>query len=205
MSQFIAGFENGSSPSTVGGTGTAIKYFPFIPGPSIGVASTSTYQLAIPGANRLNGQSFTVTLCGEVSTDPLIACPSINVTLAAVTLPGTGSTSGMLANPIVLGTLGSTAAGNAFGDSFRMIFNLYGGNLSGIVGGTYTASLNGAATKASTVVDNKLSGINFGTQLSAAAALNVPSGPPFTLVAGVTFSVSGTNNKAFLYQFALES
>jgi hypothetical protein len=120
-----------------------------------------------------------------------------------VTLTGTGSTSGMLANPIVLGTLGATAAGNTFGDVFQLTASFYGGNFSAILAGSYTASLNGVNVRSNTAT-TVLTGINFNQQLNNSVA-NAPSGPPFTFVVGVTFGTSGANNKAYLYQLALSS
>lgn len=207
MSVPIGGFSSGYTNSTVGGFGTVIKYFPQQAGTTgPGSVSTTTYQLPVPGSNRLNGQKWSVDLTGACSTDPLIACPTINVTLSAITIPGTGSTSGMAANPIVLGTLGATAAGNTDGDVFQLTFTFYGDNFSGICGGTYTGQLNGVQVRSSTAT-TVLTGIDWNGYLSAATPLvgSTPGSPAFYLVAGVTFGTTGANNKAYLYQFQLSS
>lgn len=184
---------NGASPSIVGGTGISVKYFPNQPGPSIGVSNTTPSsssaagQLAVPGNNTLNGQIFTVNLCGNISIDPIIACPTVSVLIYANT--------GTVTSPTytAIGGVSAVAAGNFDNEPFRVSLSLSGDTLSGVVQGTQTALFNNVLTNSTPKVITSLSGINFGSAL------------PFGLVAGVTFSVSGANNKAFCYQFNLES
>lgn len=185
---------NGAFPSVVGGTGTAIKYFPNVPGPSIGVASTTPSsasakgQLNVPGANTLNGQRFTVNVTGNISIDPTISCPSVTIALYANT--------GTVTSPsyTAIATTGSVVAGNFDNEDFALSVTLFGTTASGVVQGSQQAFFNAALVNSTPkALQANLSGINFGNQI------------PFGLVVGVTFSVSGANNTANLYQFVLES
>lgn len=186
---------NGSSPTTVGGTGTTVKYFPNVPGPSIGVSNTtpsstsSAGQLNVLGSNTLNGQRFTINLTGNVSIDPAISCPTVEIALYA-------NTAAIGASPSYtkIATTGAVTAGNFDNEDFALSVTLFGTTASGVVQGSqqcfFNAALVNSTPKALTA---NLSGINFG------------AATPFGLVVGVTFSVSGAQNVGRLYQFVLES
>jgi hypothetical protein len=194
MGQVNTGYTiQGAFPSTVGGTGTTRKYFPNVPGPSIGVSNltpSSTNakgQLNVLGSNKLNGQVFTIDVVGAVSIDPTISCPAITIDLQANT--------GTLASPTytTIATTGAVTAGNFDGEPFRISANFSGDSISGQLQGTYSALFNGSLVNSTPKASTTLSGLNFVTE------------PVFGLVVGVTFSVSGTNNLAYLYQFTLSS
>ncbi len=184
---------NGASPSTVGGTGVGIKYFPNVPGPSIGVANTTPSsssakgQLNVPGNNTLNGQRFTINVTGNISIDPTISCPAVTIALYANT--------GTVLSPsyTAIATTGAVTAGNFDNEDFGLQAVLFGTTASGVVQGTQSAMFNASlANSTPKALQANLSGINFGAQI------------PFGLVVGVTFSVSG-NNTANLYEFSLQS
>jgi hypothetical protein len=184
---------NGLTATTVGGTGTSVKYFPNIPGSSIGVANTTPSsssargQLSVPGNSALNGQDFEVVVIGAVNTDSAIACPTVTVALYANT--------GTVASPsytAIATTGGITGASLSLNDEpFAIRARLSGDSASGIVGGFYTAMYNGVLVNSTQKATTLLSSINFANDV------------PFGLVVGVTFSVSGANNLATLYQFSL--
>jgi hypothetical protein len=184
---------NGANPSTVGGTGTAIKYFPNNPGPSIGVSNTTPSatsaagQLPVPGANKLNGQQFRVYATGALSVAPGISCPNITIALYANT--------GTVASPTytAIATTGAVAAGNFDNESWKIEALLNGDTLSGVLQGQYSAIFNNVLVNSTPKVITALSGLNYATD------------PVFGLVVGVTFSVSAAANSAFMYQFVLES
>ena len=75
MSNVLDFQVSGSSPSTVGGLGTTVKYFPRLLGPSIGVApstpsSTSAAGvLMLPAQNVYNGQLLNVIASGSFGND----------------------------------------------------------------------------------------------------------------------------------------
>jgi len=194
----IAGFQaNGSQGITVGGTGTAVKYFPYVPGPSIGVARTtpssasSIGQLKVPGNNRLNGQQFEVNVVGAVTTGSGIACPNVTFALYAQTnIQVDGH------NPLytLIATTGAVAAGSQFVEQVSLKAELNGSSASGMVQGIQTALYDGVLRGSSPkAIENLLSNINFAADV------------PFGLVVGVTFSVSSADNSATIYQFSLSA
>jgi hypothetical protein len=198
MSSVIAGFQaSGFQGITVGGTGTAVKYFPYVPGPSIGVARTtpsaasSIGQLKVPGNNRLNGQAFVVDVVGVVQTGSGIACPNVTFALFAQTNVQVDGH-----NPVytAIATTGAIAAGSQFAEAVRLKADLSGDTLSGMVQGSQTAYYDGTLRNSTPkAVENLLSGINFNADV------------PFGLVVGVTFSVSSADNSATIYQFTLSA
>ena len=196
MSSVIAGYQcNGLNPITVGGTGTAVKYFPFVPNASIGVpnltpsATNPKGQLNVPGNSRLNGQSFDIDVVGSIYTDPSLACPTITAALYAQT----GTTN----NPVytaIATTGGVTTTGLAYIDEpFRIKASLSCDTNSGILQGTQLALYYNVVKSATIALASTLTGINMGADV------------PFGLVVGVTFSISGANNLASLYQFSLSA
>lgn len=196
MSQVIANYAaNGNFPITVGGTGTQVKYFPNIPGPSIGVSNTtpsatnSKGMLPIPGNGRVNGQLLTVDVVGSIFTDPTLACPTITVKLYAVT--------GTQTNPIyssLVTTPGLTTTSLAFIDEpFRITASISADTNSGVLQGTGSAVYNNVVVTATAALGTTLTGINMSADV------------PFGLVVGVTFSLSGANNLATLTQFTVSA
>jgi hypothetical protein len=184
---------NGAFQSTVGGSGTSRQFFPSLPGPSIGVANlvpSSTNakgQLPVPGSNKLNGQPFIVNVAGWISSDPSIACPSVTIDLVANT--------GTIASPTytTIASTGAVVAGNFDQDQFWIRCDFLGDTLSGLLTGRYFATFNGTAQNSTPKATTNLTGINMGSE------------PPFGLLVGVTFSVSGAKNLASLSNFSLES
>lgn len=195
MSQVNTNYAiNGAFGTTVGGSGTTIKYFPNVPGPSIGVSNTTPSatsaagQLNVPGANKLNGQLFEVDVVGAVSIAPGISCPTVTIDLRANT--------GTITSPsyTTIASTGAVTAGNFDNESFLIKATLAGDTSSGLLQGVFLAMFNGSVVNSTpkALVAN-LSGLNYATD------------PVFGLVVGVTFSVTGAANSATLYQFALSS
>lgn len=196
MSQVNIGYAiNGAFPTTVGGTGTTVKYWPNVPGPSIGVSNTtpsstsSNGQLNVPGANKLNGQLFEVAIVGAVSIDPSISCPSVEVALYANT-----AANGATPSYTKIATTGAVTPGNTDFEAFRLSLAVSGDTLSGILQGSQTAYFNGSLQNSTPkALTANLSGLNFATD------------PVFGLVAGITFGTSGAKNLGTLWQFSLSS
>lgn len=198
---------NGASPVTVGGTGTTQKVFPYVPGPSIGVAANSSSPfsgvgaIAVPGNNEVNGQNLVVLASGNFEVGAGGACPNFTVKLLAAT-----SAANLAAGTYTtLGTSGLITAQNLLGTFYpwSLEFEINGDSGSGIVqgsgaflvDGTYVG--NGSNAGAQGVMGttsgwNQLSGINFSSGT-----------PAFYLAVGVTFSVSESGNSANMYQFQL--
>ena len=196
MAVTIANYSiNGANPSTVGGTGTAIKYFPNLPGPSIGVANTtpsstsSSGQLLVPGNNQLNGQPFSVLASGNITAGSGGGSTTITVAIYANT-----AAVGVTPSYTTLAT-GSFAAevvdGVAYPFSIKM--ELEGDSGSGIVQGTQFVLIDNVVETATAAISHALTGINFATN------------PPFGLVCGVTFGTSESGNSASLYRFSIEA
>lgn len=196
--QVVTGYLiNGSSVVTVGGTGTAIKYFPSVPGPSIGVnrttpsATSSLGQLKALGNNRLNGQKFRVDVSGYVTTGAGIACPNVTVALYAQT---NTQTDGHNPTYTAIATTGAIAAGSLVNEPFNIKFEGEGDSVSGMLQGLQTVLYAGVLRNSTPkAAENLLNNINFNADV------------PFGLVVGVTFSVSAADNSASLTQFGLSS
>lgn len=195
MAQTLTNYAvNGSTPSTVGGTGVGIKYFPNLPGASIGVNNTTPSstsangQMTVPGSNRLNGQYFTVNAAGNFEVGAGGTCPTVTIALYA--------NKGTVTSPsyTTLATTTAITAQNLTGTFYPWYLqvSLQGDSGSGIVQGKFNYQVDATASVSNTLTNN-LSGINFATE------------PPFGLVIGITFSVSETGNSANLYQFSLEA
>jgi hypothetical protein len=191
---------NGSSLSVVGGTGTAKKYFPRTLGPSIGVApltpssTSSVGQLAVPGQNVLNGKLFSVIAAGSFIAGASAGSETVTLVVDANTAaPGASASYTNLAT--------STAFAppvDGVEHSFLIKLDLYGDNLSGIVGGVQTVMIDGVLNNSTPKNSaNVLSSINFNGGISGS------NGVPFGLVVGVTFSVSNASNSASLSQFQI--
>lgn len=192
---------NGIVASTVGGTGTGIKYFPRPYGSSIGVlpttpsATNANGSMQVPGVNALNGQKFTINARGTVFTDPSIACPTVTVALYAVT--GWGPLGQLPNNPVytVIATTGGiTGAALALNDepfSIEAVVDVT--TASGLLEGWQSVMYNGVVISGNPkALTNNVTGINMGLTV------------PFSLAVGVTFSVSGANNLATLTEFDID-
>jgi hypothetical protein len=181
---------NGASPVTVGGTGTTAKFFPAVPGASIGVASTAVGYVYIPGNNAVNGQAMTVNVVGSYTLDATDASsPTVTVELVATTNPTAASPTYTVI--CTTGAVSTTGIGVA-SDSFKISASIFGDNVSGLVSGNYTAIMNGALKNTPpTILTNNLTSIVFSNAV------------PFALAVRVTFSVTGAKNSSSLYQFSL--
>jgi hypothetical protein len=206
MAVTIANYNvNGAFPSTVGGTGVAIKYFPNIPGASIGVnnvtpsATSANGQLAIPSNNRLNGQYFTVLASGDFEVGSGGACPSATIALYANV--------GTILTPsyVTLATTGAITTQALTGAFYPwyIVCDLQGSTNSGIVQGKFASMVDGTSVVSATLTNN-LSGINF-NGASPATPAGLVMQPPFGLVIGITFSVSEPGNSANLYEFQVNA
>ena len=207
MAQVIANYSvNGANPSTVGGTGTGIKAFPNLPGPSIGVAnatpvltgsnttSNAKGQLDVPGSNRLNGQIFHVLASGNFEVGSGGACPNVTIALYANTgTKNVGATGGAVITAIA--TSGAITAQSLDGVFYPWYIDatLQGDTQSGIVQGSFAGMVDGTSIASATLSAN-LSGVNFST-----------AEPAFGLIVGVTFSVSEPGNSANLFSFGISS
>jgi hypothetical protein len=183
---------NSTFPSTVGGTGTAVKYFPKSLGSSIGVesvapsASSNAGQLAVPGSNRLNGQWFGVLVGGDILSGVSDSSVTVEVALYAQTAaPGATPSYTKLATT---GALPALLEQTHY--AFAIRASLFGDTASGVVRGNQYAIL-GANNVTTASLTNNLSSINFGTE------------PPFGLVVGVQFNSSDAGNSAVLTQFQI--
>ena len=183
---------NGLNPSTVGGSGTTVKYFPRLLGSSIGVesgapsASSAAGQLVVNGNNALNGQWFNVLvgvgITGGAADSSVTAKVSLYANTAALGAAPSYTeiaTTGLFTQPLELTEY-----------EVGLKVSLFGTTGSGIVRGIQSG-VYGANNLAAAALTNNLSGINFGSQA------------PFGLVVGVTFSSSDASNSAKLYQFQI--
>lgn len=209
---------NGLSPSTVGGTGTGLFYFPSpptlnvwnsgAPGVNTNVSSNQqggtptstnyTGQLSIPGNSVLNGQKFTVVASGNV----LFGAGEASTTATIKVNANTGS----IATPVVTDLLGtsiqlSNQALDGVYYPWSVQLDFVGDTLSGILQITKSAIVNGTLTGATSVTS--LTGINFGGQGAASSVGTAAGASNFVigLGVGVQFGASNSANAANLYQF----
>lgn len=193
MSVFNDFQVNGLFPSTVGGTGTAAKYFPRVlgtngpnGGQSVAPSATSAAgQLGVPGNSELNGQWFDVLVGASFGSDS--GDPSGTVKLELVANVGSITTPSYT-------VLASTTAfvPSAQPGQIALKVSLFGDSKSGIVSGSYLAIVNGVINNSTPkAIDNLLSSINMGAVL------------PFGLAVRATFGTSDATNTAALYQFQL--
>lgn len=203
---------NGAFPSTVGGTGTAIKYFgrnaAFAAGatwtnPATPSSTNANGALIVPADNKLNGQIMEVVVSGAfLPSSAITSSETVSVGLYAVT--------GTFASPTytLLADINGGFAPGVDGIWYNFYFDveMQGTNRSGIVGGFYTSQVNNTQERNNAVLQNSLTGIVFGVQ-TPQTPNQVPGalGGPFGLVVGVTFSQSDAGNKAELYEFSISS
>ena len=195
MAQTIANYSiNGANPSTVGGTGTAIKYFPNLPGPSINVANTTPSatnaagQLLVPGNNQLNGQPFSVIAAGNI----LAGSGGGSTTITVAIYANTGTVSSPTYSTLATGSFAAEVVDNV-AYPFYIEAKLQGDTLSGIVMGTQFVLIDNVIETVLAHTTTALTGINFATN------------PPFGLVCGVTFGTSESGNSANLYRFSIDA
>lgn len=198
MSQVITNYAvSAAYPSTVGGTGTASKYFPAVPGPSIGVARTtpsasnSRGQLNVPGNSRLDGQNFSVDIAGSIFVDPSIACPTTVITLYAQTNFQNDGHNPLYTSIAASGNLTSSQANSA--EPFMFHVDLTADSRTGVLQGRQSVVFSNVIVADNIVITNQINGINMAADV------------PFGLVLGIAFSVSGAANAAYLTQFAVSA
>jgi len=201
---------NGGFPSTVGGTGTSVKYFgrnaAFAAGatwtsPATPSSTNASGLMVVPGDLKLNGQVLEVVASGAFFPSSAISSSeTVTVALYAVTGTITSPTYTQLAST------GAFAPGvDGLWYNFTIRANMQGNNDSGIVGGNYSAVVNNTvANSTPKALDNSLTGISFG-QNGVVNGVPGALGGPFGLVVGVTFSQSDAANKAKLYEFTISA
>ena len=202
---------NGQFPSTVGGTGTAIKYFgrnaAFAAGatwtsPVTPSSTNANGALIVPADNKLNGQLLEVVASGAFLPGTTItSSETVKVELYAVTGTLTSPTYTLLAD-IGASAFAPGVDGIWYNFSFDVL--LQGNNDSGIVGGVYTSVVNNTVERNNVALQNSLTGIVFG-QNGTVNAVPGALGGPFGLVVGITFSQSGSDNKGKLYEFSISA
>jgi hypothetical protein len=200
---------NGAFPSTVGGTGTSVKYFgrnaAFAAGatwtsPATPSSTNANGAMIVPADLKLNGQLMEIVASGAfLPSSAITSSETVTVTVYAVT--------GTLTSPTYTAIADSTAfAPGVDGIWYNFSFDilLQGSNDSGIVGGVYSAVVNNTVERNNVAISNSLTGISFGNLTNANAG--APSlGGPFGLVVGVTFSQSDAKNSAKLYEFSISA
>jgi hypothetical protein len=201
MSNVLDFQVSGSSPSSVGGLGASVKYFPRLLGPSIGVApstpssSSPVGSLYLPAQNVFNGQLFNVKAAGNFGSDSGDPSGTVTVQLYAVT--------GTAAVPVYT-SIATTGAMTPFFavQPWSINAELVGSSLNGANGlliGNYQSNLRGSVV-APTTVTNIVSGLDFNAGNSA-----LQQGAVLGFVVGVTFGSTDATNIARLTEFTVES
>src|SRR5271157_1255432 len=195
----------GYAPSTVGGLGATVKYFPRLIGPSIGVAPSTPSAtnpagaLWLPAAGVFNGQVISVISAGNSGSDT--GDPSGTVTVALYGVSGTASV------PIYsqLGTTGAMTPGYAV-QPWALYLELVGSSLpslaspaNGIQIGSYQALVSGSIT-APTTISTVITGLDY-----FAGNPSLQRGAVLGYVVGVTFGTTNSTNTAQLTEFTIES
>lgn len=204
---------NGLNPVTIGGTGTAVKVFPYVPGASIGAVSAKNGVLFVPGNGEANAQRLSIRATGNVTVSGDLTSPAITIGLYPVTFSGAlGNLTGVVGTT-ALASAAFTAANDANSISpWAISVDLEADGIAAQlpnspvppqVGGSGL----GQVLSAAIVMD----GVN-GTISPAApslftgaagAALNMNAPIPFGLAVGITFSISSSGNSASMFQFDL--
>lgn len=201
MSNVLEFQVSGSSPVTVGGLGTTVKYFPRLLGSSIGVApstpssSSAAGALMLPAQNVFNGQAFNVYAAGDFGSDSGDPSGTVTVQLYAVTGSFTSPTYTSIA------TTGAITPFYAY-EPWAIEAELVGASVSGANGlliGNYQASIRGSVI-APTTVTNIVTGLDFNAGNSA-----LQQGAVLGFVVGVTFGTTSATNTARLTEFTIES
>jgi len=189
------------NPSKVGGVGAAAKYFPRPLGasltsgqPSTPSASNATGALWLPTGPQFDGAQFTVKATGTFGSDTGDPSGTVTINLYAVV--------GSISSPnysTVLASTGAITPGFAAAESWSITASLLGDSVSGILGGSYFATAEGAlvnSTPKST--DAIVLGLDF---IKGNPALK--QGAVLGFVMGVTFGTSDASNTASLTQFQI--
>lgn len=194
----IADYQvNGLFPSSVGGVGTAAKYFPRILGSngpgSVSVTPSATSavgQLSVPAFGELQGQKFKVVLAGDVL--PFTGGTTFTIDLVANTGTVTTPSYAVLATTGAI-TLASATAVNWFLEAHVSGTNNAGAT-PGQLNGFYWGNQN-VTPIAQTTITSVPTGLDF-VKGQASVQGNVVG-----LVARATFATSLAQNFARLYQF----
>jgi len=197
---------NGLNPSSVGGTGVTVKYFPRLlsasaypllgTSPSTPSSTNPAGMLVVPAQNELNGQEFRVVAVGNYLMGASAGSETVTIALYAVT--------GSLASPVytaIASTGAVTPTPNVDGiqHSWRLSAKVSGDTLSGILGGSYEAFDNGVLQNSTPKQTVAVSGLDF-----SVGNVNLGIGVVLGLVIGVTFSVSNASNAAKMYEFQIQ-
>ena len=184
---------NGLNPSTVGGAGSTVKYFPRLFGgfnvESIAPSATSNAgQLTVPGMSELEAQWFTVLVGGSILSGVADSSVTAKVSLYAQTaaLGATPSYTEIATTGFFTAPLEQTSY------AYGLKVDLLGSTKSGVVRG-FQSGIFGANNIAAGNLTNNLSSIS------------MASSQPFGLVVGVTFSNSDAGNSASLNQFQISA
>ena len=201
MAQAIVNYSiNGANPSTVGGTGTSIKYFPNLPGPSIGVANvtpsatSAAGQMLVPGSNRLNGQPFHVCASGNFEVGAGGGSATVTIALRA----NTGTVTTPVYTTIATSTAYAAEALDGVFYPFDFDVKIQGDSQSALIQGQQTVLIDNSVNVAATALTSSLFGL-----LPATGAF--AGEPPFGLVLGITFGTSEVGNSANLFAFSINS
>ena len=190
MSSVIANLlVNGVSGVTVGGTGTAAKFFPMVPGASIGVASSNVGYIYLPNANQVNGQRLSVRASGIFSV--------LGAACSTVTLEMVATKNVTAASPTytVIASSGSfTTSGDGYAVSqFAFSVDLIADGASGLLSGSQQVIINNALQNTTPkVLSNTITGLTPSTDKWLALAMRV------------TFGTSDAANTSTMYQFDVQ-
>lgn len=202
----IAGFQvNGAVGVSVGGTGTAIKYFGNVPGAAGFLSGNANVNAAVSSNNLPNTPSSTSNAGGlqvpgfaELNGQQFRARASGNILFGAGEASTTGKVGMYLSNALPSAspsyqTLIELTLTNQAQDGvyypWALQMDMEGDTLSGILQLVKSGGINGTITTA--------------TQVSALTGISFSADPAFTLVVGVTFGASNDGNLANMYQFQI--
>lgn len=183
---------SGLFPSVVSAAVSTAQYFPRLLGSSIGVQSvapsstSAAGQLVVPGNSELEGQYFDVFVAGNILSGA-DASETAFVELVANTGTITSPSYTSIATTGLV-DIDTVAPGNhVFGIRCSMV----GTTASGIVGGSYSALVDGVLKNGTPKQTTALSGISMSSAL------------PFGLAVRITFSAADAVNVAKLTQFQI--
>jgi len=173
----------------VGGLGTGFKIF------AQPAATSSVFQLNVPGEFILEGQQFTIRASGWVYVAG--STPNIQVGLFSGTSLTSSSDTAITELPATAATLTTS---NYY--PWALEVRLQGDSNSGILQGIANLMLDNVFTSSSAIT--ALTGISFGNSLGSGVGSG-SSTPPVQLAVGINFGVSNAANLAQLAQFSLEA
>lgn len=192
---------NGSVGVSVGGTGTAIKYFTDLPPASIwgtnlvgvnasvnsnqqGVTPTTTSNLGglpVPGRSVMNGQRFNIFASGDI----FFAAGDASGAAGGIVLQASSAVAGATPNYVTIGSVTDAQVLDGVTYPWTISAVVQGTTASGIAQVNYTTQFGGAAIVTGVAT---ITGVNFATE------------PAFVVVCGVTFPTSNAANLANLYE-----